>query len=70
MQVATGSHSVTLQPWLVGLTAVVVFLLILFTILVVHRFLKKNRSATHTRAHTHTHTHRLSDEKTVLNFTL
>uniref|UniRef100_G3NBE5 Small integral membrane protein 24 n=1 Tax=Gasterosteus aculeatus TaxID=69293 RepID=G3NBE5_GASAC len=42
IRVATGSQSVTLQPWLVGLTAVVVFLFIVFTILIVHRLLKKN----------------------------
>uniref|UniRef100_A0A8D0A561 Uncharacterized protein n=1 Tax=Sander lucioperca TaxID=283035 RepID=A0A8D0A561_SANLU len=34
---------VTLQPWLVGLTAVVGFLFIVFTILIVHRLLRKKR---------------------------
>nr|XP_046247951.1 small integral membrane protein 24 [Scatophagus argus] len=43
MQVAAGSQSVTLQPWLVGLTAVLGFLLIAFTILIVHRLFRKNR---------------------------
>ncbi|XP_039985064.1 small integral membrane protein 24 [Xiphias gladius] len=43
MQVAAGSKSVTLQPWLVGLTAVVGFLFIVFTILIVRRLLRKNR---------------------------
>lgn len=42
MRVAAGSQSVTLQPWLVGLTAVVGFLFIVFTILIVHRLLRKN----------------------------
>ncbi|KAG7515036.1 hypothetical protein JOB18_048158 [Solea senegalensis] len=32
-------------PWLVGLTAVVVFLFIVFTILIVRRLLKKKRPA-------------------------
>ncbi|XP_034736531.1 small integral membrane protein 24 isoform X2 [Etheostoma cragini] len=34
----------TLQPWLVGLTAVVGFLFIVFVILMVHRLLRKNRA--------------------------
>ncbi|KAL6108618.1 smim24 [Pungitius sinensis] len=42
MRVATRFQSMTLQPWLVGLTAVVGFLFIVFTILIVHRLLKKN----------------------------
>ncbi|XP_037624977.1 small integral membrane protein 24 [Sebastes umbrosus] len=42
-RVAAGSQSVTLQPWLVGLTAVVGFLFIVFTILLIHRLLRKNR---------------------------
>lgn len=45
MQAAAESQSVTHQPWLVGLTAVVGFLFIVFTILIIHRLLKKNRSA-------------------------
>nr|XP_057928416.1 small integral membrane protein 24 isoform X2 [Doryrhamphus excisus] len=40
---ATGSQSVTLQPWLTGLTAVVVFLFIVFILLIIKRLLKKNR---------------------------
>ncbi|KAM7388804.1 hypothetical protein PAMP_024951 [Pampus punctatissimus] len=40
---ATGSQSVTLRPWLVGLTAVVGFLFIVFIILIIHRLLRKNR---------------------------
>ncbi len=47
-----GSQSVTLQPWLVGLTAVVGFLFIVFTILIIHRLLRKSRSAVHTQSHT------------------
>ncbi|XP_065812330.1 small integral membrane protein 24 [Labrus bergylta] len=43
IRVAAGSQSVTLQPWLVGLTAVVGFLFIVFTILIIHRLLRKNR---------------------------
>ncbi|GAA6231929.1 small integral membrane protein 24 [Lates japonicus] len=43
MRVAAGSQSVTLQPWLVGLTAVVGFLFILFIILIVRRLLRKDR---------------------------
>ncbi|XP_040895420.1 small integral membrane protein 24 [Toxotes jaculatrix] len=43
MRAAAGSKSVTLQPWLVGLTAVVGFLFIVFTILIIHRLLKRNR---------------------------
>ncbi|XP_042271576.1 small integral membrane protein 24 [Thunnus maccoyii] len=43
IRVAAGSHSVTLQPWLVGLTAVVGFLFVVFTILIVYRLLRKNR---------------------------
>ncbi|KAK5869389.1 hypothetical protein PBY51_024112 [Eleginops maclovinus] len=38
-----GSKLVTLQPWLVGLTAVVGFLFIVFVILIVNRLLRKNR---------------------------
>lgn len=53
-QMARGSQSVTVQPWLVGLTAVVVFLLIVFIILIANRLFRKKRSA----SHTHTHTHR------------
>lgn len=59
MQAAAESQSVTLQPWLVGLTAVVGFLFIVFTILIIHRLLRKNRSATHMHARTHVHTHRI-----------
>ncbi|XP_061894739.1 small integral membrane protein 24 isoform X2 [Entelurus aequoreus] len=40
---ARGSVSVTLQPWLTGLTAVVVFLFLVFVIVVVRRLLQKNR---------------------------
>ncbi|XP_061834624.1 small integral membrane protein 24 [Nerophis lumbriciformis] len=40
---ASGSESVTLQPWLTGLTAVVVFLFLVFVIVVVRRLLRKNR---------------------------
>ncbi|XP_034529791.1 small integral membrane protein 24 [Notolabrus celidotus] len=43
IRVEAGSKSGTLQPWLVGLTAVVGFLFIVFTILIVHRLLRKNR---------------------------
>ncbi|XP_019936391.1 uncharacterized protein [Paralichthys olivaceus] len=45
MKAAAGSQSVTLQPWLVGLSAVVGFLFIVFTILIVRRLLK-NRKVT------------------------
>ncbi|XP_053718226.1 small integral membrane protein 24-like [Synchiropus splendidus] len=38
---AKASHSATLQPWLVGLSAVVGFLCIVFIILIAHRLLKK-----------------------------
>ncbi|KAG7228803.1 hypothetical protein INR49_008581 [Caranx melampygus] len=44
LQMARGSQSVTVQPWLVGLTAVVVFLLIVFVILIANRLFRKNRS--------------------------
>lgn len=54
MRVAAGFQSVTLQPWLVGLTAVVGFLLIIFTVLIAFRLLWKNRSATHKATHTYT----------------
>ncbi|XP_061593399.1 small integral membrane protein 24-like isoform X2 [Cololabis saira] len=37
------SPSVSLQPWLVGLTAVVGFLLLVFVVVIVRRLLKKNR---------------------------
>ncbi|CAB1456165.1 unnamed protein product [Pleuronectes platessa] len=40
---AAGSQSVTLQPWLIGLTAVVGFLFIVFTILIIRRLLRKDR---------------------------
>ncbi|XP_074524000.1 small integral membrane protein 24 [Halichoeres trimaculatus] len=43
IRVAAGSKTVTLQPWLVGLTAVVGFLSIVFIILIVHRLLRKRR---------------------------
>ncbi|KAK5906699.1 hypothetical protein CesoFtcFv8_004622 [Champsocephalus esox] len=43
LRAAAGSKSVTLQPWLVGLTAVVGFLFIVFVVLIVHRLLRKNR---------------------------
>ncbi|KAK2815980.1 hypothetical protein Q5P01_026447 [Channa striata] len=43
VNVAAGSQSVTLQPWLVGLTAVVVFLAIVFVALIIRRLVKKNR---------------------------
>ncbi|XP_008333169.1 small integral membrane protein 24 isoform X2 [Cynoglossus semilaevis] len=43
LKVSTGSRSVTLQPWLVGLTAVVGFLFIVFIIVIVKRLLRKNR---------------------------
>ncbi|XP_044054957.1 small integral membrane protein 24 [Siniperca chuatsi] len=43
IRLATGSQSVSLQPWLLGLTAVVGFLFIVFTILIVRRLLRKNR---------------------------
>uniref|UniRef100_A0A3B4F7Z7 Uncharacterized protein n=1 Tax=Pundamilia nyererei TaxID=303518 RepID=A0A3B4F7Z7_9CICH len=36
-----GSKPVSLQPWLLGLTAVVGFLLLVFIILVIQRLLKK-----------------------------
>ncbi|XP_035862739.1 small integral membrane protein 24-like isoform X2 [Sander lucioperca] len=39
----SADKGVTLQPWLVGLTAVVGFLFIVFTILIVHRLLRKKR---------------------------
>uniref|UniRef100_A0A8D2ZXL4 Uncharacterized protein n=1 Tax=Scophthalmus maximus TaxID=52904 RepID=A0A8D2ZXL4_SCOMX len=51
IQVGAGSQSVTVQPWLVGLSAVVGFLLIVFIILIVRRVLKRNRSDTHTHTH-------------------
>uniref|UniRef100_A0A3B4ZFZ5 Uncharacterized protein n=1 Tax=Stegastes partitus TaxID=144197 RepID=A0A3B4ZFZ5_9TELE len=35
--------SVTLQPWLIGLTAVVGFLIIVFAVLIIHRLLKRSR---------------------------
>ncbi|XP_054607063.1 small integral membrane protein 24 [Nothobranchius furzeri] len=40
---AARSRSVTIQPWLVGLSAVVGFLFIVFVILIIRRLLKKNR---------------------------
>jgi len=45
IQVGAGSQSVTVQPWLVGLSAVVGFLLIVFIILIVRRVLKRNRDS-------------------------
>lgn len=41
MRAAEGSKPVSLQPWLLGLTAVVGFLLLVFIILVIQRLLKK-----------------------------
>ncbi|KAF3691375.1 Small integral membrane protein 24 Precursor [Channa argus] len=41
LKAAAGSQSVTLQPWLVGLTAVVVFLFIVFIALIIRRLVKK-----------------------------
>uniref|UniRef100_A0A3P8WUV2 Uncharacterized protein n=1 Tax=Cynoglossus semilaevis TaxID=244447 RepID=A0A3P8WUV2_CYNSE len=52
LKVSTGSRSVTLQPWLVGLTAVVGFLFIVFIIVIVKRLLRKNRSDTHIHSYT------------------
>ncbi|XP_053177755.1 small integral membrane protein 24 [Scomber japonicus] len=43
IQVPAGSQTVTLQPWLVGLTAVVGFLFIVFTILILRRLLTKDK---------------------------
>lgn len=43
VRVTVGSQSVTLQPWLVGLTAVVGFLFIVFIMLIIHRLLRKDR---------------------------
>ncbi|CAK6975035.1 small integral membrane protein 24 [Scomber scombrus] len=43
IRVAAGTPTVTLQPWLVGLTAVVGFLFIVFTILIVRRLLTKDK---------------------------
>lgn len=43
VRAAAGSKAETLQPWLVGLTAVVGFLFIVFTILIVHRLFRKKR---------------------------
>ncbi|KAF1386056.1 hypothetical protein PFLUV_G00114200 [Perca fluviatilis] len=40
----SADKGVTLQPWLVGLTAVVGFLFIVFTILIAHRLLRKDRN--------------------------
>ncbi|XP_029004178.1 uncharacterized protein smim24 [Betta splendens] len=40
---AAKAQSVTLQPWLVGLTAVVGFLLIVFIVLIVYRLRRRNR---------------------------
>ncbi|CAG5983223.1 unnamed protein product [Menidia menidia] len=40
---AARAGSVTLQPWLVGLSAVVGFLLIVFIIMIAKRLLKKKR---------------------------
>ncbi|XP_078114329.1 small integral membrane protein 24 [Sander vitreus] len=40
----SADKGVTLQPWLVGLTAVVGFLFIVFTILIIHRLLRKKRA--------------------------
>ncbi|TMS20654.1 small integral membrane protein 24 [Larimichthys crocea] len=51
MRAAASSQSVTLQPWLVGLTAVVGFLLILFIILIAHRLLRKNREYEEARSY-------------------
>uniref|UniRef100_A0A3Q2WSN3 Uncharacterized protein n=1 Tax=Haplochromis burtoni TaxID=8153 RepID=A0A3Q2WSN3_HAPBU len=39
--ISEGSKPVSLQPWLLGLTAVVGFLLLVFIILVIQRLLKK-----------------------------
>uniref|UniRef100_A0A669EC42 Uncharacterized protein n=1 Tax=Oreochromis niloticus TaxID=8128 RepID=A0A669EC42_ORENI len=41
MRATEGSKPVSLQPWLLGLTAVVGFLLLVFIILVIQRLLKK-----------------------------
>ncbi|XP_041648226.1 small integral membrane protein 24 [Cheilinus undulatus] len=43
IRVSAGSESVTLQPWLVGLSAVVGFLFIVFAVLIIHRLLRKDR---------------------------
>ncbi|XP_061744539.1 small integral membrane protein 24-like [Nerophis ophidion] len=43
VRAARGSESVTLQPWLTGLTAVVIFLFLVFVIVVIRRLLQKNR---------------------------
>ncbi|XP_028301172.1 small integral membrane protein 24 [Gouania willdenowi] len=43
LRAAAGAKAGTLQPWLVGLTAVVGFLLIVFVILIIHRLLKNKR---------------------------
>ncbi|XP_019727305.1 small integral membrane protein 24 [Hippocampus comes] len=40
---ASASGSVTLQPWLTGLTAVVVFLFVVFVFVILSRLLKKDR---------------------------
>ncbi|XP_016327136.1 small integral membrane protein 24 [Sinocyclocheilus anshuiensis] len=43
-QASSDTAKVTLQPWLVGLTAVVVFLFIVFVLLIVQRlFFKKDK---------------------------
>ncbi|XP_077391302.1 small integral membrane protein 24 [Festucalex cinctus] len=39
----SASQSVTLQPWLTGLTAVVVFLFVVFVILILSRLFGKDR---------------------------
>ncbi|XP_052420091.1 small integral membrane protein 24 [Carassius gibelio] len=44
-QRSSGTAKVTLQPWLVGLTAVAVFLFIVFVLLIVKRlFFKKDKA--------------------------
>uniref|UniRef100_A0A8P4GAR9 Uncharacterized protein n=1 Tax=Dicentrarchus labrax TaxID=13489 RepID=A0A8P4GAR9_DICLA len=43
LSASCSANKVTLQPWLVALTAVVGFLFIVFTILIVRRLLRKNR---------------------------
>ncbi|XP_013865144.1 small integral membrane protein 24 [Austrofundulus limnaeus] len=40
---AARARSVTLQPWLVGLSAVVGFLFLVFVIVIIKRLLKKDR---------------------------
>uniref|UniRef100_A0A8C5ECH7 Uncharacterized protein n=1 Tax=Gouania willdenowi TaxID=441366 RepID=A0A8C5ECH7_GOUWI len=50
-ETAAGAKAGTLQPWLVGLTAVVGFLLIVFVILIIHRLLKNKRFGVHIPTH-------------------